>query len=397
MFTRIIDRNTTIPTKKSQVFSTAEDNQTVVTIRVFQGEREMASDNKMLGQFDFGGVPPAPRGVPQVEVTFDIDANGIVNVSAGENVLAKRDFYEVLGVQRTVTDAGLKAAFRKLAKLYNPDINLGDKDCEYRLKELNEAHEVLKDKKKRAAYDAERGGPSFGSTFAGIFDDLFGAGARRRGSGSERGMDVQATDSRERANREAKGRAEAKDKSTEAPAGDKETKSPKGAKETKPPTGAKEAKSSMGAPAGKPRKLFVSYAHEDLNWALRIQKSLSILTRRGKLDLWIDRMIETGTAWKEKLVEAIKSSDGAILLLSSDFLDSEFIHREELPLLFGAQERRGLELIPIVISHCPFHLMDDLAKFQTFNDPERPLASLQPWEVDKELTQLATEIARRLE
>ena len=82
VFTRIIDRNTTIPTKKSQVFSTAEDNQNAVTIRVFQGEREMAADNKMLGQFDLVGIPPAPRGVPQVEVTFDIDANGIVNVSA---------------------------------------------------------------------------------------------------------------------------------------------------------------------------------------------------------------------------------------------------------------------------------------------------------------------------
>ena len=81
VFTRIIDRNTTIPTKKSQVFSTAEDNQNAVTIRVFQGEREMAADNKILGQFDLVGIPPAPRGVPQVEVTFDIDANGIVNVS----------------------------------------------------------------------------------------------------------------------------------------------------------------------------------------------------------------------------------------------------------------------------------------------------------------------------
>jgi molecular chaperone DnaK len=89
VFTRMIDRNTTIPTKKSQVYSTADDNQQAVTIRVFQGEREMAADNKMLGQFDLVGIPPAPRGVPQIEVTFDIDANGIVNVSARDKGTGK--------------------------------------------------------------------------------------------------------------------------------------------------------------------------------------------------------------------------------------------------------------------------------------------------------------------
>ena len=89
VFTRMIDRNTTIPTKKSQIYSTAADNQSAVTIRVSQGEREMAADNKLLGQFDLVGIPPAPRGMPQIEVTFDIDANGIVNVSAKDNATGK--------------------------------------------------------------------------------------------------------------------------------------------------------------------------------------------------------------------------------------------------------------------------------------------------------------------
>ena len=130
VFTRIIDRNTTIPTKKSQVFSTAEDNQNAVTIRVFQGEREMAADNKMLGNFDLMGIPPAPRGVPQVEVAFDIDANGIVNVSAKDKATGKEQQI------RIQASGGLSEA----------DIDKMVKDAESHAEE---------DKKRKAAVEAK--------------------------------------------------------------------------------------------------------------------------------------------------------------------------------------------------------------------------------------------------
>jgi len=131
VFTRLIERNTTIPTRKSQVFSTAEDNQNAVTIRVFQGEREMAADNKLLGQFDLVGLPPAPRGVPQVEVTFDIDANGIVNVGAKDKATGKEQTIRIQAsgglnqdeIDRMVRDAEAHAEDdrkrRELAEVHN--------------------------------------------------------------------------------------------------------------------------------------------------------------------------------------------------------------------------------------------------------------------------------------
>ncbi len=157
VFTRIIDRNTTIPTKKCQVFSTAEDNQNAVTIRVFQGEREMAADNKMLGQFDLVGIPPAPRGVPQIEVSFDIDANGIVNVQAKDKATGKEQQIRIQAsgglseaeIQKMVKDAEAHAEEDKKRKAAVEAKNHAEVDVHSTEKALAEYGSKLADADRR--------------------------------------------------------------------------------------------------------------------------------------------------------------------------------------------------------------------------------------------------------
>jgi molecular chaperone DnaK len=162
VFTRIIDRNTTIPTKKSQVFSTAEDNQNAVTIRVFQGEREMAADNKVLGQFDLMGIPPAPRGMPQIEVTFDIDANGIVNVSAKDKATGKEQQIRIQAsgglseadIQKMVKDAEANAAEDKKRREAVDAKNHADSLVHSTEKALAEHGSKVAESERRAIEDA---------------------------------------------------------------------------------------------------------------------------------------------------------------------------------------------------------------------------------------------------
>jgi molecular chaperone DnaK len=156
VFTRIINRNTTIPTKKSSVYSTAADNQTQVGIKVFQGEREMANDNKLLDEFDLTGIPPAPRGTPQIEVTFDIDANGIVHVSAKDKTTGKEQSISIKSqgsmsdaeIDQMVADAEANAAHDKAAKEMVEQRNQSDSLIFSTEKSLNEYKEKLDDETK---------------------------------------------------------------------------------------------------------------------------------------------------------------------------------------------------------------------------------------------------------
>ena len=162
VFTRLIDRNTTIPTKKSQVFSSAEDNQSAVTIRVFQGEREMAADNKLLGQFDLVGIPPSPRGMPQIEVTFDIDANGIVNVSAKDKGTGKEQQIRIQAsgglsddeIEQMVKDAETNADSDKQRRALVEVRNAADSAIHTTEKALADHGDALSGDEKQAIEDA---------------------------------------------------------------------------------------------------------------------------------------------------------------------------------------------------------------------------------------------------
>ncbi|GJM17726.1 MAG: hypothetical protein DHS20C13_30530 [Thermodesulfobacteriota bacterium] len=293
--TWLIKRNTTFPIKADQVFSTAEDNQEAVTIHILQGDDKDAANNLSLGRFELVGIMPMPKGVPQIKVVFDIDANGILNVSAKDQNTSKEQSIVVKAKSGLSDDVIITLA---------EDVKNSETPSNVQI-------------------SCEKSAPRINlNNFNNITDS-------------------QATFTKD--------------------------------------------------------VIFVSYAHEDFSWAKQIRNSLSMLAHNNGHEIWIDRMIETGDYWEERIYSKIEKSSVAILILSHDFLNSNFILKEELPRIFAEKERRYLQVFPIMVRSCPHELHVELAKFQFFNDPNEPLASLQAWEVEKVLTNLAYELTNKLE
>jgi molecular chaperone DnaK len=394
VFTRMIDRNTTIPTKKSQVFSTAEDNQKAVTIRVFQGEREMAADNKILAQFDLMGIPPSPRGMAQIEVTFDIDANGIVNVSAKDRATGKEQRVRIQAsgglseadIQRMVISAEAHSDDDRKRKDAVDAKNYADALVQSTEKALAEHASKIASGDRRAINNAVA---DLIEALAGGDIEAIKAKTNTLAQTSMKlgeAMYAQVQED-EQDSRQSRLKTAAKTGVVDEASDSEFTEEKPRAR-----TGGRPRNGSHGTVA-KAKQFFVSYAREDHGWATRLQKSLSVLSRTGRFTLWIDRTgLEAGSAWEMEVRNAIDSSDGAILLISPDFLDSNYIQTKELPRLMAARKNRGLELIPVIIKYSAFRL-SELALIQTFNDPQRPLSSVPDWEVDKEFARLAETIA----
>ena len=310
----------------------------------------MSAENTLLGEFNLLGLPIAPRGVPKIDVTFDIDANGILHVSARDKATGKQQSMRIqgtCGLSETEIERLIKEA---------EDNKSRDVELRARAEAANEADAIIYQLEKTLRDDGEALPPLERNRIIRLISDA--------------NVVLQTGDTKA-----------IKEKSIQfsqalLAIGDVIYKSKAATTER--------------------HQLFLSYAREDAIWAERVKKALAIISRTGSFSLWSDRLIETGSEWEDRLFRAVDQSSGAILLLSSNFLSSDFIIGRELPKLFAAREQRGIYLVPIVLTFCPFNLLEGLGQVQTFNDPQKPLTSLSDWEIDKELTRLAEEIASRI-
>ena len=335
IFARIIDRDSTIPFKKTRTFTTASDGQSSVTVAVYQGNSDLVAENKLLAQFDFVGIAPAPKGGALINVTFDLNLDGSIEIFAGT---ATKEDLGVDEIPLPLEEAVIKS---QQVLAISPNRRQQSDEKRYRI-----------------------------ATFGGLSEIQVTQMQCDAGL-----VGVDAVKLIQPAKLDATPPMTVRDEPIEPPR-----------------TSVVSVHSTRSRRALTRPAIFVSYAHEDVSFAQNIEKALSLLVRSSKIDLWIDRKIKPGNEWELEIFSALERSNVAILLLSNDFLSSEFIVTRELPAIFSEKERRRLTLIPILVRPCPFELHSDLAKFQCFNNPEHPFASLKDWEMEVELTRLAREI-----
>lgn len=335
-FATVVDRNTLVPTRRAVLITTSENDQRTMTIRICQGESAIAEHNKLLGQFDIVDIPPERSGDPRIELVFDIDVDGLLEIHV--QALTEADKLRGRDWEATILLGPSKSqSEQKISVTYFKD-ELPDP---FRVRTLGDltAQQIAS-----MSHDAQ---------LKGVSSTMMTQPA---------GLDATP---------------------------------PKQVRESafEPPPASVSSNASHDTRDNPTRpRVFVSYAHEDTAFARSIEKALALLVRGGKMDLWVDRHIRPGEEWEKKIFSALERSNIAVLLLSNDFLSSDFIAAKELPAIFAEKERRRLTLLPIVVRPCPYELHDDLTKFQMFNNPDAPLASLKEWEMEAELVRLAREI-----
>ena len=370
VFTRLIDRNTTIPTKKSHIFSTTTDNQSTVRINVLQGEREMAQDNWALGEFRLTDIPPAPRGSPRIEVTFDIDANGIVHVSAQEKTTKRTQGIRLrpfgglaeTDIARMVGDAEANAAADRRRRQVATD---------------HYFESFLEGKARQAMQGIVQ--PNEGGLLRAAIDKL----SEAIGTGRKSAISSQSEKLAEALVNSGAGLYDA----------DAAKSSRQGGAATNGAIYQKaQSKANTSACENKLLNVFISYAHEDGDWAAKLYRSLYFLQHTGDITIWLDKRIQAGEQWVEEITLAIQRADIAILLISPFYLSSKFILEKEINQILDAYRMQKTMIIPIVLSDCLYDRHKDISSMQFLNDAAHPLGEMTPHEVDRVFAKLARQI-----